>query len=151
MRVACSTPLSSTWPRTITNEPSLTSSNFPGFPRTAESFTLKKASKASATNRKRQFVRWTYYERPSADQRFSASLLRFLRFQHRRRVYVSVHREAPTASGPERSDDRTSNRHSHFAPTIGRATQSDWVGDIGVDVKPLEPRGVPPNNPQSGR
>src|SRR6266481_6492124 len=32
MRVACSTPLSSTWPRTITNEPSLTSSICPGFP-----------------------------------------------------------------------------------------------------------------------
>ena len=32
MRVACSTPLSSTWPSRITNDPSLTSSCCPGFP-----------------------------------------------------------------------------------------------------------------------
>src|ERR1700732_1725511 len=32
MRFACSTPLSSTWPSRITNEPSLTSSCCPGFP-----------------------------------------------------------------------------------------------------------------------
>src|SRR5713226_3225326 len=39
-RVACSTPLSSTWPSTITNEPSWTSSCCPGFPSLVHSVEL---------------------------------------------------------------------------------------------------------------
>src|SRR4029077_7179953 len=39
-RVACSTPLSSILPSTITKEPSLTSSIFPGFPSLVHSFEL---------------------------------------------------------------------------------------------------------------
>src|SRR6266481_7097585 len=43
MRFACSTPLSSTWPSTITNELSFTSSCCPGFPNFVHSVELSSA------------------------------------------------------------------------------------------------------------